>query len=648
MFGTRHMGIGKRLSIIVCAIVFALLALLFFMVNQSSKDMALNMSDHMLSQNAKSVGASMESWFEERLQFLGVLGASPSVRQALEGREASGALRQLEQAQALDGNLEALFVVNARGRVAASTIDLDAGKSRRDQADFKAIITQGKEHFISSLEPSPVSSKPRVTICRAIRDESGRTAGYAGMSVRSEAFADKFIAPVKVGEHGYAAINDFQGNVVAHPNTDLIFKNLSHLEFFQEICRRKTGFLAYEYKGVHKYMSFAEIPTANWIVTFSVERADMLVEAKAMQRMFIIVGLVGLAVSILVILMVFTRMVTRPLTAIGDMVEKLRNGDLGVDVTGSFKGELAVLSEAMKALVAKLGSVVREVQGAGEHVASGSEELSASSQSLSQGATEQAASVEEVSSSMEEMSANIRQNAENARQTEAIALQAATDAQQGGQAVNSTVSAMRDIAEKITIIEEIARQTNLLALNAAIEAARAGEHGKGFAVVAAEVRKLAERSGTAAGEISELSAQSVQVAEEAGRMLDKIVPDIQKTAELIQEIAAASGEQNSGAEQINKAVQQLDQVVQHNASASEEMASTSEELSSQAEKLQQTISFFNLGQSSGRALPQGASPKARVRRRHTPLPGEADQQEPPNSEGANSDNSLKNSGFQRY
>jgi methyl-accepting chemotaxis protein len=195
-------------------------------------------------------------------------------------------------------------------------------------------------------------------------------------------------------------------------------------------------------------------------------------------------------------------------------------------------------------------------------------------------------------------------------QTEKISVKSALDAREGGKSVSETVTAMKEIASKISIIEEIARQTNLLALNAAIEAARAGEHGKGFAVVASEVRKLAERSQVAAGEISHLSASSVQVAETAGEMLSKLVPDIQKTSELVQEITAASKEAETGADQINKAIQQLDQVIQQNAAASEEIASTSEELSSQAEQLQATIAFFKTGEEH-KAVAQRA-PSVRV------------------------------------
>jgi methyl-accepting chemotaxis protein len=326
-------------------------------------------------------------------------------------------------------------------------------------------------------------------------------------------------------------------------------------------------------------------------------RADQKAKLDAEMSRANAIGLGGALAALVIGLLAaygLTRSITGPVLLGVGFAENMSQGDFTRNLDIAQKDEVGVLAASLNEMVGRLRSVVHDVQSATENVASGSEELSASAQTLSQGATEQAASIEEVSSSMEQMTANIRQNADNASQTEAIAQQAARDAAEGGQAVNRAVDAMKNIAEKISIIEEIARQTNLLALNAAIEAARAGEHGKGFAVVAAEVRKLAERSGAAAGEISELSSSTVQVADNAGRMLAKLVPDIQRTAELVQEITASSNEQNAGVEQINRAIQQLDQVIQSNASAAEEMASTSEELSSQSQMLQQTMSFFRV------------------------------------------------------
>jgi methyl-accepting chemotaxis protein len=284
---------------------------------------------------------------------------------------------------------------------------------------------------------------------------------------------------------------------------------------------------------------------------------------------------------------------------IEDMVRALEaaaQGDLTERIQSSSQGEFARLTQASNTTLDKLSATISDVLEAAHNLVAASEQLSSTAQSLSQGASEQAASVEETSASMEQMSASIAQNNENAKITGDIATRTAGETQEGGQAVQETVSAMKQIAHKISIVDDIAYQTNLLALNAAIEAGRAGEHGKGFAVVAAEVRKLAERSQVAAEEISRLASGSVSLAEKAGSLLGAIVPSIQKTADLVQEISAASSEQNSGVGQINAAINQISQSVQQNAAASEELASTSEEVNAQALELQSMMAFFTLTQ----------------------------------------------------
>ena len=291
-----------------------------------------------------------------------------------------------------------------------------------------------------------------------------------------------------------------------------------------------------------------------------------------------------------------------------DVMREIAGGNLSVEVHTKPNDHDSLLAGA-RDMVAKLKGVIGEVAGAARNVASGSEQMAAGAEQLSQGATEQASSTEEASSSVEQMAANIKQNADNASQTEEIARQSSANAEVSGKAVSEAVIAMETIAEKIMIVQEIARQTDLLALNAAVEAARAGEHGRGFAVVAAEVRKLAERSQAAAQEISGLSGNTVKAAQSAGEMLTKLVPDIQKTAELVAEIAGASNEQNAGASQINQAIQQLDRVTQQNTSAAEEMSSTAEELSSQADQLSSAISYFRLDGSEGEPIQQVAVAK---------------------------------------
>jgi methyl-accepting chemotaxis protein len=285
-----------------------------------------------------------------------------------------------------------------------------------------------------------------------------------------------------------------------------------------------------------------------------------------------------------------------------ESLQRVAAGDLTVDIRLK-DGDQSSMLYSLQQMVLKLRSIMGDVRMTADSLASASEQVAASAQALSQNASEQAASVEETSASVEEIAATVAQNSENAKVTDGMASQSSKDAVEGGAAVREMVNAMRQIAGKIGIIDDIAYQTNLLALNAAIEAARAGDHGKGFAVVAAEVRKLAERSQVAAQEIGSVASDSVTLAERAGQLLEQMVPSIRKTADLVQEISAASREQNTGLEQINLAVGQLAQITQVNASASEELSSTSEEMSGQAVQLQEMIQFFQLAEVAARQMP---------------------------------------------
>ena len=307
-----------------------------------------------------------------------------------------------------------------------------------------------------------------------------------------------------------------------------------------------------------------------------------------------VVAMLGLAIAI-------TRSITAPLGTAVQVADRIARGDLSQVVDASSTDEVGRLLAAMKAMKERLAQTIGEVRAGADALAGASAQVSATAQTLSQGTGEQAASVEETTSSLEEMSASITRNADNARNTEAMAKDGANGADESGKSVTETMEAMKSIAQKISIIEEIAYQTNLLALNAAIEAARAGEHGKGFAVVATEVRKLAERAQVAAREIGAVAGSSVKVAERSGKLIAELVPGIRKTADLVQEVAAASAEQSAAVSQVSRAMANVDQVTQRNASAAEELSSTAEEMASQAESLQRLMAFFAL---SGHASAQ--------------------------------------------
>ncbi len=439
---------------------------------------------------------------------------------------------------------------------------------------------------------------------------NGTFIGIVGIDFTLGSF-QKMVADIKPMETGRAFIVSNKGMLVAHPNSDLMNKPLADAldtEHGRDVVNAiekgdsYVGFMTSPTTGEEDLFVFEPIlikgTSTPWSIGVAIPRHTIYEAADAFLYLSVVLTIIALIIVTAVVFLI-ARTITAPMIKSVAFAREIAAGNLVATIDVDQKDEVGVMAATLRDMGNKLRHEVGDVRLVTDSVASGAGELASTSQTLSQGATEQAASIEEVSSSMEEMASNISQNAENATQTQSLASGAAGQAEDGGSAVAEAVEAMREIADKISIIEEIARQTNLLALNAAIEAARAGEHGKGFAVVAAEVRKLAERSGVAAGEISQLAGSSVEVADRAGELLGKLVPDIKETADLVEEISTASNEQNAGASQINAAIQQLDSVVQQNASASEEMSSTSEELTGQAAQLQETVAFFNLGNSGG-------------------------------------------------
>ena len=538
------------------------IGILMLMARRSEKDFMLRMEPKYIDQNAEQVrGIIMKA--EELEAIESAAGAMDGVENARNikalATQYGNAFKEVSDAYRVIG-LDHQSGLKGRFREAAHTAEEFLNKHKDDEimVDYLMMRRHEKDYFLR---------------------------GDKKYMAEADKVYDEILSDIARSSMTQVEKNELSADMKAY------------MDAFDKVVEKNDDIAAANERmrdAAHKIEPIIESNIADENETLDSEKKVISAEVKRSTSVALVVSLIAVIIGA-IFAFIIGQSISGPVMKIMKFAEKFGEGDLTADADIDSKDEIGIMYGSINKAKERLKQIIGDVIASADNVASGSEELSSTSEEMSQGSSEQASAAEEASSSMEQMASNIRQNADNAQETEKISRKASDDARESGVAVTQSVAAMKQIAEKINIIEEIARQTNLLALNAAIEAARAGEHGKGFAVVAAEVRKLAERSQEAAGEITELSASSVEVSERAGKMLGQLVPDIQKTAELVSEISAASGEMNTGAEQINKAIQQLDQVTQQNASAAEEMASTSEELSSQAQQLQDLVSFFNIG-----------------------------------------------------
>ena len=605
----RRLRIGNRLMLsvsVILVVVVACIAVAIFFSFRNSLEGQLRISSNATT---ALIREQIKAWLSPKDRTVVALG--------IEAREVFPDAKTLQQFYIAhtrsDADFSDTYFFENRAYTKGGKVITSSGwtpPADYDQFTRAWFTTALATDAVILTEPyiDSITGKLVVTVAQRVPAADGSIMGVVGADMFITRVGEIVASTRKISANGKTDLVDMKGLYLTNDDVTKILKASpfdagAAASLKTDILSKDTTFVID--RGTGYYVASERIPEMNAVLVTYGPLGDIYGDLYGFLGLLALIAVIGVAVAILLVSLI-SRSITRPLVAVVGKVELVAKGELDLEIEKAYRergDEIGDLACSMATLVASFREIITSVQTAANNVAISSGEMSQSAEKMSQGATEQASSMEEVSSSMEEMASNIRQNTDNALETDQIAQKAASGAVGGGERVGEAVSAVKEIASRIVIIEEIARQTNLLALNAAIEAARAGEAGKGFAVVASEVRKLAERSQTAASEINGISQRTVGAAEEASLIINNLVPDIKKTAQLVQEISSASREQNQGADQINAALIQLDGVVQQSASMSEELSATAEELSSQAEVLKDSVAYFRIGQQQGGAVP---------------------------------------------
>jgi len=556
---------------------------------------------------ARDIDRQLVSFYEQQSETVSYLRDNREFREAVYTGRYADATAFLSGMAGSYSSVDAVFAADpATGEILADGM---AGQSagmnvlEYGELDLAPLLRQAVESGFSrsGALASPLTGLPVVIVSVPVPRQNG-TDAVLSVSFDLGGFSSRTLEHAVIGITGYPFVSDLAGLVIAHPNPDHVLKlDVSEFEFGREMISSPDGTLVeYLWEGKDKILSVCRNSEYGFITGTTMYVNDIVQAARSVSVNLALAGAAAVLLLAGLLIILFVTLVTRPLGQIASVTEAVAAGDLTVDFRVNKNDEIGRVQKSMKEMVAALHSIIADVSSGSRNVATGSQQMSSTAVQVSQGANTQAAGVEEVAASIEQITSNIQQNAENAGLTERIARQVAGSADESCRAVTGAMEAVSRISQEVTIIGEIARQTNMLALNAAIEAARAGDAGRGFAVVASEVRKLAEKSSLSAGSIMDLSRDTLAASRNASKMLSDLLPDIRKTAELVQEISASSREQHHGVAQINTAVQRQDHIIQQNAGVSEELSATAEELAGQATGLLESVRYFRVSGGAGR------------------------------------------------